>query len=76
MMTMIPEEVPDAKEKIKEQCENLNNKNDSSEEKREDSNKQEESNPMINLNEVTDAYLNMDDESFIDFLMNHAQKEK
>ncbi|MBQ2961631.1 hypothetical protein [Methanobrevibacter sp.] len=76
IVTMIPEEVPDAKEKIKEQCENLNNKNDSSEEKREDSNKQEESNPMINLNEVTDAYLNMDDESFIDFLMNHAQKEK
>lgn len=76
IVTMIPEEIPDAKEKIKEQCENLNKNNDILNFKPQDSPIQQESNHMINVNEVTDAYLNMDDESFIDFLMNHAQEEK
>lgn len=76
IVTMIPEEVTDAKERIRAQCENLNNKNDVLDIKTKDSQIEEESNHMINLNEVTDAYLNMDDESFIDFLMNHAQEEK
>lgn len=76
IVTMIPEEVPDAKERIKAQCENLNLKNDSLDLKREDSQTEQDADHMINLNEVTNAYLNMDDESFIDFLMNHAQEEK
>lgn len=109
IVTMIPEEVPDAKEKALKKCEEFNLNDgviidekppfieeinhrvkDALDEKTpitheidhivnenldEKPSVSEENSNMINADEVKEAYLTMDDEAFIDFLMNHTQEK-
>lgn len=102
IVTMIPEEVPDAKEKALKKCEEFNlndgviidDKNPITQEINhkvkealdektpiaqenldENPSVSEENSNMINANDVKEAYLTMDDESFIDFLMSHTEEK-
>ena len=84
MVSMFNANLPNAKEQAKEMCASLNEKEPSSyttyplptENLTPQENKYESSDVMINADKVVAAFLEMDDDEFIDFLMNYTDEEK
>lgn len=68
LVSMINAEMPNAKQKANEMCATLNCK----EEPLKEPIKEE---PKLDVKSIADAYLTMDDESFIDFLLNQEREE-
>lgn len=70
VVSMINADIPDAKEKAREMCLTLN-KSDTTPSKysHEEPIVEKEDDDMVNVSDVADAFLNMDEEGFMDFLL-------
>ena len=68
MVSIFNEGVADAKEKAKEMCASLNEASPPENENYLRDNK-------VDIEEISNAYLNMDEESFIDFLLEYGKRE-
>ena len=83
MVSMFNADLPNAKEQAKEMCASLNEKEPNSyagyplpTDIAPQENKYESSDVMINADKVVAAFLEMDDDEFIDFLMNYTDEAK
>ena len=73
VVSMINAEIPNAKQTANEMCAMMNNdENDIDQEV----SLTEQGEKMVDVKDVADAFLNMDEDSFMDFLMNRMPEEK
>lgn len=71
VVSMINADMPNAKQQANQMCASLNNVPPLTEELSND-----KKDDMLHAKDVADAFLDMDDDSFMDFLLGHISQEK